>query len=101
MNLYFEPFCSAGVQCFSELGFDFFCFCAIMPDKKKKLEEKTIDSYSSYILLFGFYTQQHLAANVVFTLKIGLPRVVPVLRWVSIFLQQIFVSSHSEFEQHM
>ena len=100
MNLYFEPFCSAGVQCFSELGFDF-CFCAIMPDKKKKLEEKTIDSYSSYILLFGFYTQQHLAANVVFTLKIGLPRVVPVLRWVSIFLQQIFVSSHSEFEQHM
>ena len=52
-----------------------------MPDKKKKkkLEEKTIDSYSSYILLFGFYTQQHLAANVVFTLKIGLPRVVPVL----------------------
>ena len=100
MNLYFEPFCSAGVQCFSELGFDFLLL-RNNAWQKKKLEEKTIDSYSSYILLFGFYTQQHLAANVVFTLKIGLPRVVPVLRWVSIFLQQIFVSSHSEFEQHM
>ena len=35
-----------------------------------------------------------------FTSKIGLPRVVPVLRWV-LFVRQIFVSPHSEFEQHM
>ena len=34
-----------------------------------------------------------------FTSKIGLPRVVPVLRWV-LFVRQIFVSPHSEFEQH-
>ena len=34
-----------------------------------------------------------------FTSKIGLPRVVPVLRWV-LFGRQIFVSPHSEFEQH-
>ena len=40
------------------------------------------------------------AANFVFTSKIGLPRVVPVLRWV-LFLRQIFVAPHLEFEQHM
>ena len=40
------------------------------------------------------------AASFVFTSKIGLPRVVPVLRWV-LFVRQIFVSPHSEFEQHM
>lgn len=40
------------------------------------------------------------AASFVFTLKIGLPRVVPVLRWV-LFVRQIFVSPHSELEQHM
>ena len=40
------------------------------------------------------------AASFVFTSKIGLPRVVPVLRWV-LFVRQIFVSLHSEFEQHM
>ena len=61
-----------------------------------------IDSYSSYVVLFGFYTQQNVnsAANFVFTSKIGLPRVVPVLRWV-LFLRQIFVAPHLEFEQHM
>ena len=40
------------------------------------------------------------AANFVFTSKIGLPRVVPVLRWV-LFVRQIFVAPHLEFEQHM
>ena len=40
------------------------------------------------------------AASFVFTSKIGLPHVVPVLRWV-LFVRQIFVSPHSEFEQHM
>ena len=32
------------------------------------LEEKTIDSYSSYVRLFGFYTQQNVnsAANFAF-----------------------------------
>ena len=68
----------------------------------KKLEEKTIDSYSSYVRLFGFYTQQNVnsAANFVFTSKTGLPRVVLVLRWV-LFVPEIFVSPLSEFEQHM
>ena len=40
------------------------------------------------------------AASFVFTSKIGLPRVVPVLRWV-LFVRQIFVSPHLESEQHM
>ena len=68
----------------------------------KKLEEKTIDSYSSYVSLFGFYTQQNVnsAANFAFTSKIGLPRVVLVLRWV-LFVPEIFVSPLSDFEQHM
>ena len=68
----------------------------------KKLEEKTVDSYSSYVRLFGFYTQQNVnsAANFVFTSKTGLPRVVLVLRWV-LFVPEIFVSPLSEFEQHM
>ena len=65
----------------------------------KKLEEKTIDSYSSYVRLFGFYTQQNVnsAADLVFT---GLPRVVLVIRCV-LFVPEIFVSPLSEFEQHM
>ena len=68
----------------------------------KKLEEKTVDFYSSYIRLFGFYTQQNVssAANLVFTSKTGLPRVVLVLRWV-LLVPEIFVSPLSEFEQHM
>ena len=81
MNLYFGLFCSAGVLFkSSELGFDFFAFPQLC--LTKKLEEKTIDSYSSYVPLFGFYTQQlnvNSAANFVFTSKIGLPCVVPVL----------------------
>ena len=66
------------------------------------LEEKTVDSYSSNVRLFGFYTQQNVnsAANFVFTSKTGLPRVVLVLRWV-LFVPEIFVSAPSEFEQHM
>ena len=70
----------------------------------KKLQEKTIDSYSSYVRLFGFYTQQNVnsAANFVFTSKTGLPRVVldQVLQWV-LFVPEIFVFPLSEFEQHM
>ena len=68
----------------------------------KKLEENTIDPYSSYGLLFGFYAQQNVtsAAYFVFTSKIDLPCVVRVLRWV-LFVRQIFVSPHSEFEQNM
>ena len=68
----------------------------------KKLEEKTIDSYSSYVRLFGFYTQQNVnsAANFLFTSKIGLPRVVLVLRRV-LFVPEMFVSPLLEFEQHM
>ena len=60
------------------------------------------DSYSSYVLLFGFSTQQNVnsAANFAFTSKIGIPRVVQVLWWV-LFVRQIFVPPHSEFEQHM
>ena len=95
MNVYFGPFCSAGVLLnSSELGFDFF-FCTIMLDKE------TIDSYSSYVRFFGFYTQQNVnsAANFAFTSKIGLPCVVLVLRWV-LFVLEIFVSPLSEFEQH-
>ena len=68
----------------------------------KKLEEKTIDSYSSYVRLFGFYTQQNVnsTANFVFTPKTGLPRVVLMLRWV-LFVPEIFLSPLSEFEQRM
>ena len=68
----------------------------------KKLEEKTIDSYSSYVRLFGFYTQQNVnsAVNFVFTSKTGLPRVVLVLRWV-LFVPEKLVSPLSEFEQNI
>ena len=67
-----------------------------------KLEETTVDSHSSYVRLFGFYTQQNVnsAANFVFTSKTGLPCVVLVLRWV-LFVPDVFVSPLSEFEQHM
>ena len=72
--------------------------------KRKRQKEKTIDSYSSYVRLFGFYTQQNVnsAANFVFTSKTGIPRVVldQVLQWV-LFVPEIFVSPLSEFEQHM
>ena len=96
MNLYFGLFCSAAVLFnSSELGFDFFAFarCKCLT---KRLEEKAIDSYSSYVRLFGLYTQQ----NFVFSSKTGLPCVVLVLRWV-LFVPEIFVSPLSEFEQHM
>ena len=77
--------------------------CLISPTQKFKLE-KTIDSYSSYVRLFGFYTQQNVnsVANFVFTSKTGIPRVVldRVLQWV-LFVPEIFVSPLSEFEQHM
>ena len=60
MNLYFGPFCGAGVLFnSSELGFDFFFFCAII-GMKKKLEETTVDSYSLYVRLFSFYTMQNV-----------------------------------------
>ena len=65
----------------------------------KKLKENTIDSYSSYVRLFGFYTQRNVnsAADLVF---IGLPLVVLVLQWV-LLVPEIFVSPLSEFEPHM
>ena len=71
MNLYFGLFCSAGVL-----------FNSSERDNAKKLEEKTVDSYSSYVRLFGFYTQQNVnsVANFVFTSKIVLLREVLVLR---------------------
>ena len=83
----------------SELLFDFLAFAQWC--LTKKLEEKTFDSYFSYVRLFGVYTQQNVnsAANFVFTSKTGLPRVVLVLRWV-LFVPEIFVSPLSEFEQH-
>ena len=96
MNLYFGLFCSAAVLFnSSELGFDFFAF-ARYKCLTKRLEEKTFDSYSSYVRLFGFCTQQ----SFVFTSTTGLPCVVLVLRWV-LFVPEIFVSPLSEFEQHM
>ena len=57
---------------------------------------------SSYVRLFGFYTQQNVnsAANFVFTSKTGLPR----RFWCyggSQFVSEIFVSPLSEFEQHV
>ena len=78
MNLY----CSTGVLFNIELGFDFFAFA--QQCLTKKLEEKTIDYYSPYVRLLGFYTQQNVnsAANFVFTSKTGLPHVVLVIRWV-------------------
>ena len=84
MNLNFGLFCSAGVLFNSSARVRFFCFCTIIECLTKKLEEKTIDSYSSCVRLFGFYIQQNVnsAANFAFTPKIGLPRVVLVLRWV-------------------
>ena len=62
---YFGLFCSAAVLYnSSELGFDFFAF-ARYKCLTKRLEEKSFDSYSSYVRLFGFYTLQ----NFVFTSK--------------------------------
>ena len=75
----FLTICSSSVLLNSnELGFDFFALA--QKCLTKKLEEKTIDSYSSYVRLFGFYTQRNVnsAANFVLTSKIGLPRVVLV-----------------------
>ena len=62
----------------------------------KKLEEKTIDSYSSYVRLFGFYTQQNVNSAANFVLETGLPCVVVVLRWV-LFVPEIY----SDFEKHI
>ena len=102
MNFYFVLFCIAGVLCSSELGFIFFLLLRNNAWQRNLKKRLLIDSYSSYVVLLGFYTQQNVnsAANFVFTSKIGLPRVVPVLRWV-LFVRQIFVAPHLEFEQHM
>ena len=61
----------------------------------KKLEEKTLDSYSLYVRLFGFYTQQNvnLAANFEFTS--------PSRGSGATVGPEIFVSPLSEFEQHI
>ena len=62
-------------------------------------EEKATDSYSSYVLFFGFCIQQNVnsAANFV---SFHQRRVVPVLP-VGLIFPEIFVSPLSEFEQHM
>ena len=78
----------------SELAFDFFAF-ARYKCLTKKLQEKAIESSSSYVRLFGFYAQQNMnsAANFVFTSNTaGLPRVVLVLRWVLFVPEMSFVS---------
>ena len=102
MNLCFGLFCSTSFLFLNscELGFDVFAFA--QQCLTKKLEEKTVVSYSSYVRLFGLYTQQNVisAANFVFTSNTRLPRVVLVLRWV-LFVPEIFVPALSEFEQHM
>ena len=92
----------AGVLCSSELGFIFFLLLRNNAWQRNLKKRLLIDSFSSYVLLFGFYIQQNVnsAANFVFTSKIGLPRVVLVLRWV-LFVRQIFVSPYLEFEQHI
>ena len=66
----------------------------------KKLEVKTIDSYSLYVRLFGFYTQQNVnsAANFVFTSKTPSRGSGAT---VGLIFPEIFVSPLSEFEQHM
>ena len=63
----------------------------------KNLEEKTIDYYSSYARLFGFYTQQNVnsAANFVFASDWS------PLRGSGATVGQMFVSPLSKFEQHM
>ena len=78
--------------CVPRLGLDIFAF--VQQCLTKKLEEKAVDRF---LFLFGFYTQQTVnsAADLVFTSKFGLPRVVPVLWWVS-FVRQIFVPPRSE-----
>ena len=40
-------------------------FCLLWGNKglTKKLEEKNVDSYSLYIFLFGFYTQQNVNSS--------------------------------------
>ena len=50
----------------------------------KKLKEKTIDSYSSHVCLFGFYTQQSVVS----------------LAWFLFVPEISFDSPLSEFEQH-
>ena len=49
---------------------------------QRNLKKRTIDSYSSYVHLFGFYTQQNVNSAANFVSETGLPRVVVVLRWV-------------------
>ena len=69
----------------------------------KKLEEKTIDSYSSYVRLFGFYTQQNVNSVVKFMLETGLQHEL-VLLAVGILCSrkaEISVSPLSEFEKRI
>ena len=83
MNLHFGLFCSAGVLFnSSEPRLDFFAFAHLC--LTKKLEERTIDSYSSYVRLFGFYTQQNVNSAANFVLETGnlVPRAIPLKKWV-------------------
>ena len=67
----------------------------------KKLEEKTIDSYSSHVRLFGFYTQQNVnsAGNFVYIKDWSPSRGSGAT--MGLIFPEIFVSPLSEFEQHM
>ena len=69
-NLCFGLFCSAGVLCSSELGFDFFCSCTKMLGKETWTKDYRF--LFLYVLLFGFRTQQNVnsAPTFVFTSKI-------------------------------
>ena len=97
MNLHFGLFCSAGVLFnSSEPGFDFFAFAHSC--LTKKLEERTIHSYSASLVWFLYTAKCDSAAN--FVLETGLPRVAVVLRWV-LFVPEIYVSPLSEFEKHI
>ena len=80
----------------------FFCFWATMLDKETWIKDcwsiPILHMFSCLVPIHSkMWIQQQtscLHQRLVFT------RVVPVLRWV-LFVRQIFVSPHSEFEQHM
>ena len=70
----------------------YFCFCITMPDK----ETWRKDCWSIPIFhMFSCLVSIHSKMS-----KCQCPRVVQVLRW-ALFVRQIFVPPHSEFEQHM
>ena len=67
----------------------------------KKLEEKTIDSYSSYVPFFGFYTPQNVNSAATFVFKSRLVSLAWFWCYVDHTFPEMFISPLSEFEQHM